>query len=188
MARSRRLTAGAAALALATLCAQPALPAAAAVSTGSTGDTGSTGSQTLTAAQRRELWATIDVCNAADDPPHTVGVRGSMPGDGNAHQQMYMRFRLQYQAANGKTWIDLAGASESGFIAVGSAKGSRQAGATFVLKPVAGRTLLLRGVVIFQWRSGTTVLDQLSRPTTAGRKSLAGSDPAGFSAASCPLG
>ncbi len=29
----------------------------------------------------RELWATVDVCNPKDQP-NTVGIRGSMPGDG----------------------------------------------------------------------------------------------------------
>jgi hypothetical protein len=172
---------------IAVLSGVPAAGALGAGSTGLTGSTGAPGTQTLTAAQRRELWATIDVCNAADDPPHTVGVRGSMPGDGNIHAQMFMRFRLQYQTATEKRWVDLATAGEPPFVAVGSGKGSRQGGATFVLKPVPGKTLILRGVVTFQWRNGTTVLGQLSRPTTAGRKSLAGADPAGFSAATCAL-
>ncbi len=40
----------------------------------------------LTPAQRalltsKELWATIDVCDPPDQP-NTLGVRGSMPGDG----------------------------------------------------------------------------------------------------------
>jgi hypothetical protein len=190
MARSHRLLAGVSAFALAAAWAQlgaPPPPASAATgATGSTGSTGNTGTQTLTAAQRRELWATIDVCNAADAPPHTIGVRGSMPGDGDAHVQMYMRFRLQYESPTG-TWVDLAAASDAAFVPVGSGKSSRQGGATFVLKPVAGEMLMLRGVVTFQWRNGTTVLEQLSRPTSAGRKSLAGADPPGFSAATCPL-
>ncbi len=42
---------------------------------------------------------------------------------------------------------------------------------------------MLRGVVSFQWRHGTTVEYTVSRPTTAGHQSLAGADPAGFSAA-----
>ncbi len=182
------------AVGLLALWAQAAFTAPAATSavstgvTGATGATGATGTQTFTSAQLRQLWATIDVCNATDDPPHTIGIRGSMPGTGDPHEQMYMRFRLQYLDSADGVWVDLGSQANPGFIAVGPAKGSRQGGATFTLKPVAGQALELRGVVTFQWRSGTTVLESLSRPTTAGHKSLAGADPAGFSAASCPLG
>jgi hypothetical protein len=43
-------------------------------------------------------------------------------------------------------------------------------------------------VVNFQWRHGSKVLAQVSRTTTPGRVSLAGSDPSGFSAATCAIG
>jgi hypothetical protein len=66
---------------------------------------------------------------------------------------------------------------------------ARQAGRSFQLNPVAGQpAFTLRGVVNFQWRHGASVLAQTSRATSAGRDSLAGSDPAGFSAASCLIG
>jgi hypothetical protein len=135
----------------------------------------------------RELWATIDICNASDQP-NTVGVRGSMPGNGQAHDRMYMRFRLQYVDATLKRWVDLANATTD-FIAVGSAKSARQGGSSFKLVPVAGQpAFTLRGVVSFQWRQGASIVASLSRFTTAGRKSLAGADPANFSAATCPIG
>ncbi|HST34451.1 MAG TPA: hypothetical protein VLJ80_13145 [Solirubrobacteraceae bacterium] len=135
----------------------------------------------------RLLWSTIDVCNAPDQP-NTVGIRGSMPGDHQAHDKMYMRFRLQYMNAATKTWTDLSKAS-AGYAAVGSGAAARQAGRSFQLNPVAGQpAFTLRGVVNFQWRHGSTVLAQVSRATSAGRDSLAGSDPAGFSAASCLIG
>ncbi len=65
---------------------------------------------TPTASERallhsHELWATIDVCDPADQPD-TVGVRGSMPGDGNAHDRMYMSFRLQYLDSATKAWVE----------------------------------------------------------------------------------
>jgi hypothetical protein len=172
---------------LAAIAGQQLLAPAALLATGAATGTPTGSGQTLTAAQRRELWATIDVCNAPDQKPHTIGIRGSMPGTGEAHGEMYMRFRLQYLSSPGEKWVDLAAASESEFVAVGSAKGSRQGGATFTLKPVPSKTLTVRGVVTFQWRDGTTVSQTLSRPTTAGHRSLAGADPAGFSAATCPL-
>jgi hypothetical protein len=134
-----------------------------------------------------ELWATIDVCSPADQPD-TVGIRGSMPADGVAHDRMYMSFRLQYMAPNAKQWINLAGAS-SKFIPVGSASAARQGGWSFQLVPVPGNpAFTLRGVVSFQWRKGGSVLETISRPSSAGRHSLAGADPVGFSAASCLVG
>lgn len=138
--------------------------------------------------QSPQLWATIDVCNPAD-APDMVGVRGSMPGDGRSNEIMYMRFRLQYMNATTKHWVDLTTEASSGFVAVGRAKSTRQAGRSFQLIPVPGKpAFALRGVVSFQWRRGATVVNSASRPTTAGRQSLAGADPAGFSAATCSIG
>lgn len=132
-----------------------------------------------------ELWATIDVCNPTDQP-YTVGIRGSMPGDGQARERMYMSFRLQYLNTATNRWVDLSSAASS-FVAVGSGASARQGGRSFQLVP-GKAAFTLRGVVGFQWRRGATVLLSTSRPTSAGRKSLAGADPAGFSAATCPIG
>lgn len=134
----------------------------------------------------RELWATIDVCGPAGQPD-TVGVRGSMPGDGSAADRMYMSFRLQYMAAD-KRWTDAKGAS-SGWEPVGDGSSPRQGGTSFGLKaPARGKpALTLRGVVDFQWRAGAKVLVSAAELTTAGHKSLAGADPAGYSAASCVI-
>ncbi len=135
----------------------------------------------------RLLWATIDICNPADQP-NTVGIRGSMPGDHHSHDTMYMRFRLQYMDATTKTWTDLSKATAN-YAVVGSGLAARQAGRSFQLNPVAGQpAFTLRGVVNFQWRRGSAVLTQVSRTTTPGRVSLAGSDPSGFSAATCAIG
>jgi hypothetical protein len=132
-----------------------------------------------------DLWATIDVCNPADQP-FTVGIRGSMPGDGKAHDKMYMSFRLQYMSTASKRWVDLAGAASS-FVSVGTGKSARQSGRSFQLVP--GKTAFdLRGVVDFQWRRGSIVLQSAARPTTAGHRSVAGADPASFSAATCQIG
>jgi hypothetical protein len=134
-----------------------------------------------------ELWATIDVCS----PPgqrDTIGVRGSMPGNGQAHDTMYMSFRLQYLAA-GKRWVDVAANASSGWEQVGGGGSPRQGGSSFALKPVAGKpAVTLRGVVDFQWRHGTQVLLSTAEPTSAGHRSLAGADPANFSAATCAIG
>jgi hypothetical protein len=136
----------------------------------------------------RLLWATIDVCNATDQPD-TLGVRGSMPGDGEAHDTMYMRFRLQYMNTTTKAWTDLANGVSPHYASVGTGASARQGGRSFQLSPVAGQpAVTMRGVVSFQWRRGSTVLAQISRPTTPERHALAGSDPEGFSAASCVIG
>jgi hypothetical protein len=131
-----------------------------------------------------QLWATIDVCN----PPgqrYTIGIRGSMPGDGQAHDAMFMRFRLQYVDLTSQRWTDLSGA-DSGYLAVGSSRTARQAGRSFVLFPPSGGTAFtLRGVVSFQWRRAGKVVDAISRPTGPGHQSLAGADPPNYSAATC---
>jgi hypothetical protein len=136
----------------------------------------------------KQLWATIDVCNASDQP-NTLGVRGSMPGDGDARDHMYMSFRLQYMPPAGKRWVDLASSVHAGFVAVGGGSSARQDGSSFQITPVAGHAAFqLRGVVDFQWRRGHAVLLAVSRATSAGHVSLAGADPAGFSAATCSIG
>jgi len=135
----------------------------------------------------RELWATINICNPSDKP-NTVGVRGSMPGNGQAHDTMYMSFRLQYMSATTQQWVDLS-KTVPAFIAVGAAKAARQGGSSFELKPVTGTpAFTMRGVVSFQWRHGAAVVASLSRPTTAGHQSLTGADPTGFTAATCKIG
>lgn len=135
----------------------------------------------------RNLWATIDVCN----PPHqrnTVGIRGSMPGDGQSGDTMFMRFRLQFMDTSAGRWVDLAGAA-SEYFAVGNARAARQAGRSFVLvPPTHGSAFTLRGVVSYQWRHGSRVVASLSRPTSGGHESLAGADPPNFSAATCQIG
>jgi hypothetical protein len=162
-----------------------ALPAGPAAAEGHALRAASPGTSAL--LRSRLLWATIDVCNPPDQVD-TVGVRGSMPGDHQARDTMYMRFRLQYMSATTKTWTDLSKASAE-FTQVGSGSSARQAGRSFQLKPVTGQPpFVLRGVVSFEWRHGKTVLAQISRTTSAGRQSLAGSDPAGFSAATCQIG
>jgi hypothetical protein len=135
-----------------------------------------------------ELWATIDVCDPAKKP-NTVGIRGSMPGDGHAHDTMYMSFRLQYLDSATKSWINLSSGASSGFVAVGSGASARQGGTSFVLKPVAGKpAVTLRGVVDFQWRHGKTIVVSGAAPSTAAHLSLAGADPANYSAATCVIG
>ena len=132
----------------------------------------------------RELWATIDICNPTDQP-FTVGIRGSMPGDGQAHDRMYMSFRLQYLNPSSKAWVDLGGATST-FVPVGGGTTPRQGGRSFELVP--GTSMYdLRGVVEFQWRRGGSIIASSSRPTSAARRTVAGSDPKGYSSATCSI-
>jgi hypothetical protein len=137
--------------------------------------------------QSRELWATVDVCNPKDQP-NTIGIRGSMPGDGRPKDVMYMRFRVQYFDLAAKRWVNLSQGGDSGLQKVGSADVARQAGRSFQFARGASKLAFrLRGTVVFQWRRGTTIVSTASRPTTAGHTSLAGADPRGFSAGTCKL-
>lgn len=157
------------------------------IATPANGASASTRSSNRVLRASHELWATIDVCNAKDQP-NTVGIRGSMPGDGRAQDKMYMSFRLQIMSAT-KHWVDLIAGASPNYVAVGSSATARQGGRSFQLVPVAGKPASqLRGVVDFQWRHGKTVIFKISRPSTAEHPALAGADPAGFSAASCLIG
>jgi hypothetical protein len=181
MLERRRADALAALVVLALVCAVPA----AASSAAETAPKPRTSSRAL--LKSHELWATIDVCNPKDQP-NTVGIRGSMPGDGRSSDRMYMSFRLQYLNSSG-VWVDLAGASTPSFVAVGAGGAAREGGRSFQLVPPAGKPASqMRGVVVFQWRHGKAVLVRTSRATSAGHKSVAGADPPGFSAASCLIG
>jgi hypothetical protein len=132
-----------------------------------------------------ELWATVNVCNSAHHPD-TIGIRGSMPGDGHPHDVMYMRFLVQSLDASTGKWADIGRSADSGFVNVGSAAVTRQAGRSFEFKPTT-TTYTLRGLVEFQWHHAGRTLHVATRTTTAGHTSLAGAEPKGFSAAMCAL-
>ncbi len=134
----------------------------------------------------RELWATIDVCNSPKQP-NTVGIRGSMPGDGKPTDKLYMSFGLEYLDAVNQ-WAALP-SSSSGWVLVGAGSSSaRQSGWSFTLKPPQGRgKFVLRGMVGFRWMRSGHQFAHATLPTTAGRKALVGAEPEGFSAAKCSL-
>ncbi len=136
-------------------------------------------------AKSPELWATVDICNTPHHP-NTIGIRGSMPTDGHPHDAMYMRFQVQSLDATTKQWADLGKSADSGFVPIGSAASTRQAGRTFEFKPTPS-TYTLRGQVEFEWRRRNHAVHLVSLPTTAEHKSLAGAEPKGFSAAACVL-
>jgi hypothetical protein len=138
--------------------------------------------------QSRQLWATVNICNPRDRPDY-VGIRGSMPGDGRAHDTMYMSFRVQYVNSTTKHWADLGGTTAPSFIDVGAGNAARQGGESFKVMRISGQpAFMFRGLVEFQWRRGKKVLESTRRATTGGRPSPAHADPPGFSAATCLIG
>lgn len=140
-------------------------------------------------ASARAPWATVNVCDTASNPD-TIGIRGSMPGGVARATEMFMRFQVRYERDDG-SWRLLSSGGDSGFIDAGRARtrGSRQAGHSFRLSPPrAGNVYTLRGLVTFEWRAKDgTVVRRARRATTAGHRSTAGADPAGFSAAECTI-
>jgi hypothetical protein len=133
------------------------------------------------------LWATVNVCDTAEHPD-TIGIRGSMPGNGVRAQQMYMRFQLQYLATTDGRWHNIGPSADSGFTNVGSAKyRQRQYGRNFTVQPPATGAYRLRGAVTFEWRKGTEVVRRARMRTTGGHGNTAGADPRGFSAAACSI-
>jgi hypothetical protein len=135
----------------------------------------------------RELWATIDVCNPAKEPD-TVGIRGSMPGDGHEKDAMYMRFQLEYLDTKSNAWSVPTRGADSGYVSVGVAKTGRQGGSSFQLgAPKSGPGYTMRGIVTFQWRRAGKVVHQATRTTSAGHPNVARADPPGYSAAECTI-
>jgi hypothetical protein len=135
----------------------------------------------------RELWATVDVCTPKDQL-NTVGIRGSMPSDGNPRDTMYMRIRVQYLDATKKEWVDLGKGGDSGLLKLGSGLLVRQGGFSVELEPTATKpAITLRGNVTFQWRRGVKLIQSATRLTAGGHTSGAGADPRGYSAATCKL-
>jgi hypothetical protein len=135
-------------------------------------------------ARSRQLWATVDVCGPANKQS-TIGIRGSMPSDGHPKDTMYMRFRVQYLDPATRAWANVTHGGDSGPVKVGRADAVRQAGVSFQF--ASRSAFMLRGLVMFQWRRGRTVVATQSRTTSAGHHSLLGADPAGYSAATCRL-
>jgi hypothetical protein len=131
-----------------------------------------------------EPWATVNVCDTARQPD-TVGIRAAMPGSPKG-VRLSMRFRVQYKVDE-DTWADVESA-DSGWRTLGTAKGvPAESGWTFrFTRP--SKPVTLRGVVRLRWRKGDALPRTDEVATEAGHRSSAGSDPAGYSAATCALG
>jgi hypothetical protein len=135
----------------------------------------------------KRLWATVNVCDTVGHPD-SIGIRGSMPGTGDKAEDMFMRFQVQVFDPDDAHWHSLSGA-DSGFVEVGSARHTRQWGNTFTITPprTGADPYLLRGLVTFEWREDGEFVRHVRKGTTAGHTNTTGSDPAGFSAATCSI-
>jgi hypothetical protein len=139
--------------------------------------------------QNKRLWATVNVCDTVGHPD-SIGIRGSMPGSGDRDEDMFMRFQVQYYTASDGGWHNLGEGADSGFVEVGSAKyRTRQSGRTFTITPPrpGSEPYLMRGVVTFEWREDGEVVRRARKRTTANHPGTKGSDPVGFSAATCTI-
>lgn len=99
-----------------------------------------------------------------------------------------MRFRVQYFNRTEQKWHNIRNGGDSGFVGVGPARyKARQAGRLFEFAPPAGSSFQLRAKVLFEWRLGSKVVHREALLSTAGHRSSAGSDPAGYSSDTCVI-
>ncbi|MGH2967819.1 MAG: hypothetical protein ACRDK0_01965 [Solirubrobacteraceae bacterium] len=130
-----------------------------------------------------DLWATVNLCDTARHPD-TVGIRASMPGRPRGTQRR-MRFRLQWR--DGDRWRYVTGA-DSGWRRLSRARGRPVAsGWSFEFAPPA-KAISFRGVVRYRWLKRGRVVGRAVEITEAGHHSTTGSDPEGYSAATCSIG
>src|SRR5919199_3726838 len=138
-------------------------------------------------AQKRpkDLWATVNVCDTTLHD-NMMGVRASMPGDGD-RTRMYMRFVAQYYDRARQLWSEVKGSGISKWIYVGSGiYARRQGGYTFAFDaPTGGKTFVLRGAVDYKWTKGRRIVRTAHLLTKAGHPNTRGADPPGYSAALC---
>lgn len=140
-----------------------------------------------TLSKSRHLWVTVNICDTAKHPD-TLGIRASMPGTGKKKERMYMRFRAEYQAADG-TWKRFSGEGpDSQWQPVGPAVyKARQSGWLFPFEPAAGQRFTLRAVVDFQWRRGTRKVVAKAREASSAGHNVTVAEPEGYSAATCEI-
>ena len=144
----------------------------------------------------KDLWATVNICDTVAHP-NQMGVRASMPGNGNRRVRMWMRFHAQFYKAKTRQWFDVKGNGVSPWQYVGRARvKSQEAGYTFSFAPpAAGNAFVLRGVVDFQWRvkrrtrSGRlhTVVLRTLHANTKGEHPADGADPPGYTSGTCEI-
>ena len=133
------------------------------------------------------LWATVNFCDT-QNRPDMMGVRASMPGDGE-HTRMYMRFVAQYYDRKNQLWSEVKGSGVSKWRDVGSGdKRSAQGGYTFAFDaPGGGKTFVLRGAVDFKWVKGRRIVRTAHVITRSNHPNTREADPKGYSASLCEI-
>jgi hypothetical protein len=134
-------------------------------------------------------WATVNVCDTAGYPDG-IGIRGSMPGTGDRDDELFLRVQVQFLRRSDNSWRALGRGADSGFVDLGHGGARvRQAGRTFTFSPPGSGqpAFVLRGLVTFEWRRDGTVVRRVRKLTAAGHPDTVGSDPEGFSAATCSI-
>jgi hypothetical protein len=132
-------------------------------------------------------WATVNVCDTAMHPD-AIGVRARMPALGRRGERLALRIRVQWRDADG-AWRLVGAAGDSGWVRLGRPRGRFiETGRLFRYEaPPEGATQLLRGHVTFAWTVRGRVVRTRTAVTERGHRSGAGSDPPGYSAATCEL-
>jgi hypothetical protein len=139
------------------------------------------------ASTPKGLWATVNICDTVAHP-NMMGVRASIPGDGD-HTRMYMRFTAQYYSPAKQSWSNVQQNGVSKWLFVGSGiYARRQAGYTFAFnEPGTGQAFQLRGAVDFKWTKGRRIVRTAHVLTKGGHPNTKGADPKTFSAALCKI-
>jgi hypothetical protein len=141
------------------------------------------------AAEKRNkfLWATVNFCDT-QNRPDMMGVRASMPGDGE-HTRMYMRFVAQYYDRTNQLWTDVKGSGVSKWRDVGSGdRRSAQGGYTFAFDPPSGgKTFVLRGAVDYKWVKKRRIVRTAHVITKTGHPGTHESVPKGYTASLCEI-
>lgn len=134
----------------------------------------------------KDLWATINICDTANHP-NDMGVRASIPGDGD-HTRMYMRFHAQYYDHQNQAWPEVKGSPSKWFYAGSGIYRRAERGYTFSFEPPqGGSTLTLRGSVDFKWVKKHHTIRTARQVTKTGHPGTLGADPKDFSAALCNI-
>lgn len=114
-----------------------------------------------------ELWATVNLCDPRERPG-AVGVRVSMPPRGEGRAQ-WIRIRIEYWDGWRRVWRLVRSGGDSGWDRVGGGEETVLTGYTFGFRqPSAGRRIVMRGRVDFEWREGIEVTARERRRTEGG--------------------
>lgn len=130
------------------------------------------------AAGSRELWATVNICNAPGYA-NSLGIRAQMPALGFA-TRLSIRVQVDYWNFTQGRFMPDPGVSAP--ISLGrQSSGLHQGGVIFRFSP----PVVLSGTVTFKWKLGNRVIGRAVRQTGHGYRGVDYGVPAGYSTATC---